>query len=183
MQNTKSSPLENLEATLLYKQLNTAGPEAIKAPNEVGVAHFVGLVQEATKEKESRDGVFAVIIFSGIILALVLVWKFLGLGIFLLYFSTMAIVVACYGDEKYKKLPALRDAIRPLVDLKKCERALSLADSHEACADYRQQVLGYGREFRELDLMLMEELAAHETQKQEAVQAQQRCQQLHGIAA
>lgn len=183
MQLLKNSPLENLEATLLYKLLNTAGPDAIKAPNEAAVTHFIGLVQEVTKEKKSRDGVFATIFCSGVVLALVLVWKSLGLSIFLLYCSAMAIVVACSDDEKYKKMPALVEAIRPLTDLNKCERALSLADSHEACADYRQQVLGYNREFRELDLVLMEALAAHENQKQDAVKAKLRCQQLHGITA
>lgn len=177
----KSSPLENLEATLLHKLLNTAGPDDIRAPNEAEVNQFATLVEAVNKEKNKRDRLYFTIICAGGVLAATFAWNFPLMALNFAFDTLLLIGICCDGDLKYSKLPRLKESLLPLADLKKCERALSLAEKHEACTDYRQQVLGYGREFRELDLTLMEALAAKEEQKQEAAQAKQRCQELHGL--
>lgn len=183
MNNVINPTINSFKESPVYTLLHSKELGTVKAPNEAEVTAFTNMVLALNKKKRTRDVWLAAIIlatFGGVVRGLFINSDFL-FAIFTFAFAAACTITA--GDNKYSELREFEHSGSSLESVEKCNRALNLAKDFEECEAYRQEVLVLGREFCQLDLQLMEKIAALRTQHHDEVLAKQLCQELHGIRA
>lgn len=95
----------------------------------------------------------------------------------------VAVIAKVAGEAYYEEVPKFVQTLKPLNELGECERALALAKQFTGCNDYRESVLGQGREFLVLDLNVMERIAKNVEDATRSDRTIKACKELHGIPA
>lgn len=98
-------------------------------------------------------------------------------GFYALSTAMVGFFWACLRSFDNDKLRALQR----LSDKEDCDKALRLAKSVPACEAYRQSVLNQGREFRVLDLTVMQLTESKVLEQARQEEARQSCRALHEI--
>lgn len=97
------------------------------------------------------------------------------------YVSSTVVIGVLWGVSLGTTLEKL-SVLQRLSDKEDCDKALRLAKSVPACEAYRQSVLKQGREFRVLDLTVMQLIESKVLEQARQEEARKSCRALHEIS-
>lgn len=183
------NPQLSIKNSKIHQLLNLPDSATIQAPSAQDIAQAKAMSDSYASMQKTETHVTALLAACAM---LSVIWFVLTAETFAARFAgifwTMACVVAMFACNRIfevllNNVKAVQQALAPLEGLETCERALTLAKQVPACNNYRDTVLSQGREFLNVDLMLMEKMAAYQRTSAYKEQSRNVCKELHGIPA
>lgn len=182
--------LKSLQSACAYKALHAQALGEVRTPTSSDLAELAEFVAPLNRAKRylAKTLRFLALPLARLVLCFGgLIWMFgvesFELGATLALLALSAVVTALPAvDTCDPELDAIAEALQPMKSLESCQTAIALAKAHPVCQQYRQDVLSEGREFRELDLMVMKNLENLAARQKLADICRQQCQELHAIA-
>lgn len=176
-----------IKSSKIHQLLNIKESAAIQAPSVQDIAQAKAILGSSASMGKAEIRVTAGL---GACVLLSVIWAVSTantledefFGVFLMMAGIAAVCAnSLIFEVLLKDVKAVQQALTPLKSLETCERALTLSKQVPACNNYRETVLSQGREFLNVDLVLMEKIAADLKASEYQEHSRNVCKELHGV--